>query len=161
MTRSSLRGTLQHIVEEMGQLRDLLLVFGMHVHVAMPDKQTTIDMMNGGPLSCRITALSTSSPFWMGRNTGLKSSHDGVSPVPRTGVPEQFESWSAVRKFRESSREAELYRQRQKIGGRAPAPMFGTLEFRMSTSRRESKSRGHRRPHAGTLSSCTPQPAQL
>src|SRR6266576_2479274 len=35
----------QHIVEEMGQLARSLLIFGMHVHVAMPDKQTTIDMM--------------------------------------------------------------------------------------------------------------------
>ena len=36
----------QHIVEEMGQLARSLLIFGMHIHVAMPDKQTTIDMMN-------------------------------------------------------------------------------------------------------------------
>src|SRR5208283_3869815 len=36
----------QHIIEEMGQLARSLLIFGMHIHVAMPDRQSTIDMMN-------------------------------------------------------------------------------------------------------------------
>src|SRR3989475_8356769 len=87
----------QHIVEEMGQLARSLLIFGMHVHVAMPDKQTTIDMMNGVRYFLpHLLALSTSSPFWMGRNTGLKSFRTTVfRRFPRTGVPEQFESWSA------------------------------------------------------------------
>jgi len=64
----------EHIVEEMGQLARSLLIFGMHVHVAMPDRQTTIDLMNGVRYFLpHLLALSTSSPFWMGRNTGLKS----------------------------------------------------------------------------------------
>src|SRR6266852_5595590 len=64
----------QHIVEELQQLARSLLIFGMHVHVAMPDKQTTIDMMNMVRYFLpHLLALSTSSPFWMGRNTGLKS----------------------------------------------------------------------------------------
>src|SRR6266481_3337012 len=91
----------QHIVEEMGQLARSLLIFGMHVHVAMPDKQTTIDMMNGVRYFLpHLLALSTSSPFWMGRNTGLKSFRTTVfRRFPRTGVPEQFESWSAYENF--------------------------------------------------------------
>ena len=57
----------QHIVEEMGQLARSLLIFGMHVHIAMPDKQTTIDMMNMVRYFLpHLLALSTSSPFWMG-----------------------------------------------------------------------------------------------
>src|SRR5882672_9672766 len=61
----------QNIVEEMGQLARSLLIFGMHVHVAMPDRQTTIDLMNGVRYFLpHLLALSTSSPFWMGRNTG-------------------------------------------------------------------------------------------
>src|SRR6266852_5246824 len=74
---------------------------GMHVHVAMPDKQTTIDMMNMVRYFLpHLLALSTSSPFWMGRNTGLKSFRTTVfRRFPRTGVPEQFESWSAYENF--------------------------------------------------------------
>ena len=64
----------ENIVEELQQLARSLLIFGMHVHVAMPDKQTTIDMMNMVRYFLpHLLALSTSSPFWMGRNTGLKS----------------------------------------------------------------------------------------
>src|ERR1700686_200806 len=64
----------QHIVEEMGQLARSLLIFGMPVHIAMPDKQTTIAMRNVlRNFLPPLVALSTSLPFWMGRNTGLKS----------------------------------------------------------------------------------------
>src|SRR5437763_12488853 len=91
----------QHIVEEMGQLARSLLIFGLHVHVAMPDKQTTIDMMHGVSYFLpHLLALSTSSPSWMGRHTGLKSFRTTVfRRFPRTGVPEQFESWSAYEDF--------------------------------------------------------------
>src|SRR3984893_16570416 len=91
----------QHIVEEMGQLARSLLIFGMHVHMAMPDKQEPIDMMSGVRHSLpHLLALSTSSRFWMGRNTGLKSFRTTVfRRFPRTGVPEQFESWSAYENF--------------------------------------------------------------
>ena len=83
------------------QLARSLLIFGMHVHVAMPDKQTTIDMMNMVRYFLpHLLALSTSSPFWMGRNTGLKSFRTTVfRRFPRIGVPEQFESWSAYENF--------------------------------------------------------------
>src|SRR4030081_2850046 len=91
----------QHIVEEMGQLARSLLIFGMHVHVAMPDKQTTIDMMNGVRYFLpHLLELSTRSPFWMGRRTGRPSSRPTVlRRFPRTGVPEEFESWSAYENF--------------------------------------------------------------
>src|ERR1700680_97719 len=57
----------KNIVEELQQLARSLLIFGMHVHVAMPDKQTTIDMMNMVRYFLpHLLALSTSSPFWMG-----------------------------------------------------------------------------------------------
>src|SRR6201987_5598009 len=86
----------EHIVEELQQLARSLLIFGMHVHVAMPDKQTTIDMMNMVRYFLpHLLALSTSSPFWMGRNTGLKSFRTTVfRRFPRTGIPDHFNSWS-------------------------------------------------------------------
>jgi len=124
----------EHIVEEMGQLARSLLIFGMHVHVAMPDRQTTIDLMNGVRYFLpHLLALSTSSPFWMGRNTGLKSFRTTVfRRFPRTGVPEQFESWSAYENFVNLLVKLHCIDNSKKIWRDVrPHPMFGTLEFRM------------------------------
>src|SRR5271166_2929723 len=124
----------QHIVEEMGQLARSLLIFGMHVHIAMPDKQTTIDMMNMVRYFLpHLLALSTSSPFWMGRNTGLKSFRTTVfRRFPRTGVPEQFESWSAYENFVNLLVKLNCIDNGKKIWWDVrPHPTFGTLEFRM------------------------------
>ncbi len=67
----------------------------------MPDKQTTIDMMNMVRYFLpHLLSLSTSSPFWMGRNTGLKSFRTTVfRRFPRTGIPETFLSWSEYENF--------------------------------------------------------------
>src|SRR6202790_2368500 len=124
----------QNIVEEMGQLARSLLIFGMHIHIAMPDKQTTIDMMNMVRYFLpHLLALSTSSPFWMGRNTGLKSFRTTVfRRFPRTGVPEQFESWSAYENFLSLLVKLNCIDSGKKIWWDVrPHPTFGTLEFRM------------------------------
>ncbi|HZC66624.1 MAG TPA: carboxylate-amine ligase [Candidatus Dormibacteraeota bacterium] len=124
----------QNIVEELQQLARSLLIFGMHVHVAMPDKQTTIDMMNMVRYFLpHLLALSTSSPFWMGRNTGLKSFRTTVfRRFPRTGIPEQFESWSAYENFVNLLMKLNCIDTGKKIWWDVrPHPTFGTLEFRM------------------------------
>ncbi len=124
----------QNIVEELQQLARSLLIFGMHVHVAMPDKQTTIDMMNMVRYFLpHLLALSTSSPFWMGRNTGLKSFRTTVfRRFPRTGIPEQFESWSAYENFVNLLVKLNCIDTGKKIWWDVrPHPTFGTLEFRM------------------------------
>ena len=124
----------QHIVEEMGQLARSLLIFGMHVHIAMPDKQTTIDMMNMVRYFLpHLLALSTSSPFWMGRNTGLKSFRTTVfRRFPRTGIPEVFESWSEYENFINLLVKLNCIDTGKKIWWDVrPHPTYGTLEFRM------------------------------
>lgn len=124
----------QNIVEELQQLARSLLIFGMHVHVAMPDKQTTIDMMNMVRYFLpHLLALSTSSPFWMGRNTGLKSYRTTVfRRFPRTGVPEYFESWSAYENFIDLLVKLHCIDDGKKVWWDVrPHPAFGTLEFRM------------------------------
>ena len=124
----------QNIVEEMGQLARSLLIFGMHVHVAMPDKQTTIDMMNMVRYFLpHLLALSTSSPFWMGRNTGLKSFRTTVfRRFPRTGIPETFLSWSEYENFVNLLVRLNCIDNGKKIWWDVrPHPAFGTLEFRM------------------------------
>jgi carboxylate-amine ligase len=80
-----------------------------------------------------LLALSTSSPFWMGRNTGLKSFRTTVfRRFPRTGVPEQFESWSAYENFVNLLVKLNCIDNGKKIWWDVrPHPTFGTLEFRM------------------------------
>ena len=124
----------QHIVEEMGQLARSLLIFGMHIHVAMPDKQTTIDLMNMVRYFLpHLLALSTSSPFWMGRNTGLKSFRTTVfRRFPRTGIPDIFESWSEYENFVNLLIKLNCIDTGKKIWWDVrPHPTYGTLEFRM------------------------------
>jgi carboxylate-amine ligase len=124
----------QHIVEEMGQLARSLLIFGMHIHVAMPDRQTAIDLMNMVRYFVpHLLALSTSSPFWMGRNTGLKSFRTTVfRRFPRTGIPERFDSWSAYENFVNLLVKLNCIDNGKKIWWDVrPHPTYGTLEFRM------------------------------
>ena len=72
-----------------------LVICGMHVHVGLADPDMRIDLM--GQMTYflpHLLALSTSSPFWGGEDTGLKSYRIAVfDEMPRTGLPELFESW--------------------------------------------------------------------
>jgi carboxylate-amine ligase len=86
----------ENIVDELQLLARSLLIFGLHVHVAVPDESLTIELMNEARYFLpHLLALSTSSPFWMGHDTGLKSYRTAVfRRFPRTGIPDRFESWS-------------------------------------------------------------------
>ena len=124
----------QNIVEEMGQLARSLLIFGMHIHVGMPDKQTTIDMMSMVRYFLpHLLALSTSSPFWMGRDTGLKSFRTTVfRRFPRTGIPDHLNSWNQYEDYVELLVRLHCIDNAKKIWWDVrPHPTFGTLEFRM------------------------------
>jgi len=73
-----------------------LLICGMHVHVGIEDPDLRIDVMNQVSYFLpHLLALSGSSPFWHGQDTGLKSYRPGVfRALPRTGLPDEFSSWS-------------------------------------------------------------------
>src|ERR1700743_1765462 len=132
----------ENIVEELQQLARSLLIFGMHIHVAMPDKQTTIDMMNMVRYFLpHLLPPPPPSPVSVGRkhrvksirNTGLKSFRTTVfRRFPRTGVPELFESWSAYENFVNLLVKLNSIDNGKKIWWDVrPHPTFGTLEFRM------------------------------
>ncbi len=72
-----------------------LMISGMHVHVGIEDRELRIDLMGQASYFMpHILALSTSSPFWSGMETGLKSYRKTVfKAAPRTGLPEHFASW--------------------------------------------------------------------
>jgi carboxylate-amine ligase len=122
------------IVEELQQLARSLLIFGLHVHVAVPDRQTAIDLMNQARYFLpHLLALSTSSPFWMGRDTGLKSYRTTVfRRFPRSGVPEHFDSWSEFEEYVQLLVDLHCIDDGRKIWWDVrPHPTFGTLEFRV------------------------------
>jgi carboxylate-amine ligase len=124
----------ESIVEELQQLARSLLIFGIHVHVAMPDKQATIDLMNAVRYFLpHLLALSTSSPFWLGRDTGLKSYRTTVfRRFPRSGVPDRFGSWSEFENYVKLLVELHCIDDARKIWWDVrPHPLFGTLEFRV------------------------------
>src|SRR5499427_8376069 len=124
----------EHIVEELQQLARSLLIFGLHVHVAVPDRSTMIDLMNEARYFLpHLLALSTSSPFWMGRDTGLKSYRTTVfRRFPRTGIPDHLHSWSQYEHYVEMLVELHCIDNGKKIWwDLRPHPTFGTLEFRI------------------------------
>jgi carboxylate-amine ligase len=86
----------QEIVKDMQLLARANLIFGLHVHVGIPDRETAIQIMNQVRYFLpHLYALSVNSPFWVGRNTGLKGYRLKVfERFPRTGIPDAFESLS-------------------------------------------------------------------
>ena len=89
------------IVKDLQQVARANLIFGLHVHVGIPDRATAIHVMNQMRYFLpHLYALSTNSPFWVGRNTGLKGYRLKVfERFPRTGTPDAFESLSEYEDF--------------------------------------------------------------
>ncbi len=124
----------QNIVEELQQLARSLLIFGLHIHVAVPDRASTIELLNEARYFLpHLLALSTSSPFWQGRDTGLKSYRTAVfRRFPRSGIPDQFDSWSEYEAYLDMLVELHCIDNGKKIWwDLRPHPVFGTLEFRI------------------------------
>lgn len=84
------------VQEDMQELAKRLLIFGTHVHIGIEDREFLIDAMNVLRYFLpHLLALSTSSPFWMGRLTGLKSYRSVIfRNFPRSGMPRVFDSWA-------------------------------------------------------------------
>ena len=124
----------ENIVEELQQLARSLLIFGLHIHVAVPDKSSTIELLNEARYFLpHLLALSTSSPFWQGRDTGLKSYRTTVfRRFPRSGIPDEFNSWSEYEAYIDMLVELHCIDDGKKVWWDIrPHPVFGTLEFRI------------------------------
>jgi glutamate---cysteine ligase / carboxylate-amine ligase len=89
------------IVKDMQQLARANLIFGLHVHVGIPNRDSAIHVMNQARYFLpHIYALSVNSPFWVGQDTGLKGYRLKVfERFPRTGIPDAFESLSEYEDF--------------------------------------------------------------
>ncbi|MBA2668791.1 MAG: carboxylate-amine ligase [Gemmatimonadetes bacterium] len=84
------------VKSDMAELAQQLLIFGTHVHIGVEDRDFLIDAMNASRYMLpHVLALSTSSPFWMGRETGLKSYRSVIfRNFPRSGIPRIFPSYA-------------------------------------------------------------------
>jgi len=91
----------QVIVEDLQDVARANLIFGLHVHVGIKDKQTAIQLANQIRYFLpHLLALSVSSPFWLGRATGQQSSRTMMfKRFPRTGIPPTFESYSQFMEY--------------------------------------------------------------
>ena len=122
------------IVEENQMIARSLLTFGLHVHVGVADPERAIHIMNAVRYMLpHVLALSTSSPFWLGMHTGLKSYRSEVfSRMPRTGIPDHFESGSSFQRYVRLLVETGCIDDGKKIYWDVrPHPFFPTLEFRI------------------------------
>ncbi len=112
-----------------------LIICGMHVHVGIPDDDLRIDLMSQvSYVLPHLLALSTSSPFWRGTNTGLMSYRLAVfDELPRTGLPEQFDSWGEYQRHVRVLVDAGLIDDASKLWWDVrPSARFPTLEMRIT-----------------------------
>lgn len=122
------------LVEELQSVARSLLIFGLHVHVGVADPERRIHIMNAARYFLpHVLALSTSSPFWMGQNTGLKSYRTEVfKKFPRTDIPDHFDSYSNFQRYVDLLVSTGCIDNGKKIWwDLRPHPYFPTLEFRI------------------------------
>jgi glutamate---cysteine ligase / carboxylate-amine ligase len=122
------------LIEELQHSARALLIFGMHVHVGMRDREAAIAVMNAARYMLpHIYALTTSSPFWIGRNTGMKSyRYEVFKQFPRTGIPDFFQSVSEFDNYVNLLIKTGCIDNGKKIWWDIrPHPFFPTLEFRI------------------------------
>lgn len=122
------------IIEDMQLVARANLIFGLHVHVGVEDRETAIHIMNAARYFLpHILALSTNSPFWLGDETGLRSYRCKVfDKFPRTNIPDYFTSYSEYENFVNLLIKTGCIDNAKKIWWDIrPHPSFSTLEFRI------------------------------
>ena len=124
----------ESLTAEMQAAARRLVICGMHVHVGINDDALRIDLMNQMSYFLpHLLALSCSSPFWEGRDTGLKSYRLTIfDALPRTGVPERFASYAEYQRHVDILIGAGLIQDSTKIWwDLRPSGKFPTLETRI------------------------------
>jgi carboxylate-amine ligase len=122
------------IVEDLQLVARANLIFGLHVHIGIENRETAIHIMNAARYFLpHILALSTNSPFWLGDETGLKSYRCKVfDKFPRTNIPDYFPSYGEYESFVNLLIKTNCIDNAKKIWWDIrPHPHFSTLEFRI------------------------------
>ncbi|HEY7670313.1 MAG TPA: carboxylate-amine ligase [Hyphomicrobium sp.] len=125
----------QALARDFGGIGRRLAICGMHVHVAIEDEELRIDLMNQARYFLpHLLMLSTSSPFWQGEDTGLKSYRLAVfHELPRTGLPQRFESYGEFQRTVEVLVRNGVIEDATKIWwDLRPSGRFPTLEMRVT-----------------------------
>jgi carboxylate-amine ligase len=124
----------QKIADEYQDVARSLLIFGMHVHVSVASKEQAITIMNQVRTWLpHILALSSNSPFWNGRMTGIKSYRSVAwKRFPRSGTPDVFQNQAHFDRFVNDLIETHCIDNGKKIWWDIrPHPFFDTIEFRI------------------------------
>ncbi len=122
------------LAREMQATARRMVICGMHVHVGIDDDEMRIDLMNQMSYFLpHLLAMSCSSPFWEGEQTGLKSFRLTVfNSLPRTGLPERFASYGEFRRHVDTLIRNELIQDLSKIWWDIrPSSRYPTLETRI------------------------------
>jgi carboxylate-amine ligase len=122
------------IVEDLKMVARANLIFGLHIHIGVEDRETAIQIMNGARYFLpHILALSTSSPFWQGYDSGLRSYRCKVfDKFPRTNIPDLYSSWSEFENYVNLLIRTNCIDNAKKLWWDIrPHPHFPTLEFRI------------------------------
>ena len=122
------------LTHEMQGAARRLVICGMHVHVGIEDDELRIDLMNQlAYFLPHLLALSCSSPFWCGQDTGLKSYRLTIfDALPRTGLPERFASYAEYQRHIQILIDAGLIEDSTRIWwDLRPSARFPTLETRV------------------------------
>ncbi|MEM1300131.1 MAG: carboxylate-amine ligase [Pseudomonadota bacterium] len=131
-TRKERYDTLEH---DLGQTVRRLLICGCHVHVGIEDDDLRVDLMSQAAYFLpHLLALSCSSPYWAGEDTGLASYRLTVfDALPRTGLPDQMGSYAEYRRLVEALVDAGCIEDATKIWWDIrPSDKFPTLEQRVT-----------------------------
>jgi len=122
------------VVEDLQQVARANLIFGLHVHVGIEDREGAILIMNSLRYFLpHILALSTNSPFWLGMETGYKSYRAKVfERFPRTNLPDSFSSYSEFENYVNLLIKTNCIDNAKKIWWDVrPHPFFNTVEVRV------------------------------
>jgi len=122
------------LIEEMQWLGRRLQIFGIHVHVGVRSPEKAIAIANSlATYIPHFLALSASSPYWMGRDTGLASARSKVfEALPTAGLPYQLAGWPEFERFMTTLVSAKAIRTIRDVWWDIrPHPSFGTVELRI------------------------------
>ncbi len=132
--RTTASARYEKLVDDLQEVARGNLIFGLHVHVGIPDRDEAIAIYNSARYFLpHLLALTTSSPFWEGRNTGLRSMRSLLfERMPRTGIPSRFDDYAQFVQFVETLVHTGCIDNGSKIWwDLRPHASHDTLEFRV------------------------------
>lgn len=124
----------ERLVDSLGWPARRLAIYGIHYHVGVPEREVAIPVVNSLAYSLPLfLALSSSSPFWHGRDTGLASARTKIfEGLPTAGLPPQLSGWAEFEQYMDTLVSAGAIATIREVWWDVrPHPDFGTVELRM------------------------------